>query len=96
MANTGTDKPMNVAIGELQLHHDLSGHLVAKVECQLTAPSLCSVLLLDRLGRVRLEERRAFGAGISWLKLHLPKLEAGHYHAWIDLGGKTFVRPLHI
>jgi hypothetical protein len=68
----------------------------AKLRCFLPWEGTFSIDLLDSRGRSYLHESTRLNPGQHELVFDLPKLPAGEYNAWINMGDQTVIRKMNI
>ena len=64
--------------------------------CVMPSDTKISMIILDKMGRTHWEKKVDIPEGHSSLELDLSKLEPGTYNAWIEAGGKTYIRSIAI
>ncbi len=82
-------------IGEIS-HRKEDTKIIGTLSYQTNRPTMLSCMLLDEKGRVRWSGNLDLQEGGNALEFHLPSLPGGHYNMWIEVEGKTVIRPLSV
>lgn len=74
-----------------------AGRAIAQIECYSDAETTFSMILMDAQGKAELElNANIEPSATTKVEFSTSRLEPGSYNAWIEFGGKQFLRKLVI
>ncbi len=87
------NKTMAEYIGELSYEEDRSQLFLP---CETKKNAMMNIVICDRRGKSVIKKSINLNSGKSLVSLDCASIKEGHYNAWIELNGKTYLRHLAV
>lgn len=68
----------------------------ATITCHIPSPCQLSLIIQDEKGSSKMEKSYQLEPSDSAFQFNVSNFSNGHYHVWIEVDGKTFLRSFHI